>query len=275
MRLVTWNIQGAKPAPQCFRREATRASVAATSEILADLAPDVIALQEVDHHQVRSMRVNQTAAITADLCALSGKHYVSRFAAHAVGRYVRVRPLHTSAGSLPAAGVALITRLPVMGWRVFQPPWQLPTVTRSQGDRPIWQRIHVFDSTRSFLVVTVETARGPLNIGCVHLPVGTAVGSHQIRLFASALATLPGTHVMVGDMNMGPGALSAELAQLQRAPKRHWHAALPDVPTFPNPKPTVALDLMFTNRPVDVKNFGVQTTRISDHALLWADLEWR
>lgn len=275
MRVVTWNIQGAKPAPQCFHRTPTRASVAATSEILADLDADVIALQEVDHHQVRSQRVNQTAAIAADLSRLSGTTYHSRFAAHALGRYLRIRPLHTTAGVLPASGLCILTRMEVMGWRVFQPPWQLPTVDVAKGSAPIWRRVSVFDSTRSFLVVTVETARGPLNIGCVHLPVGTAVGANQIQRFAAALATLPGGHLMVGDMNMGPGAVSEQLADVALPADRRWQVALPDVPTFPNPKPRIALDSMVSDRPVHVENFGVETTRISDHALLWADLHWR
>lgn len=275
MRVITWNIQAAKPAPQRFQRARTRASVAAVSEILAELDADVIALQEVDHHQVRSMRVNQTAAIREDISRLTGRHYDARFAAHALGRYLRVRPLHTTAGRFPASGVCLLTRLPVLGWRVFQPPWQLPTVSLAKGNKPLWQRIAVFDSTRSFLVVTVETARGPLNIACVHLPVGTQVGADQIRRFAPALQTLPGAHLLVGDMNMVPAALSEELAKTAPDAKRAWQVALPDVPTFPNPRPRIALDAMYTDRSVHVENFGVETTRISDHALLWADLHWR
>ena len=108
-----------------------RAVMRATAEQIAELAPDIIALQEVDLGQARSGRLAQAAFLAEEL-GMPTCRFSASYAGPVVG--LRRRPLRTALSSptddvlglLRAAvgagpigyGNALLSRFPVSGWHV-------------------------------------------------------------------------------------------------------------------------------------------------------------
>ena len=108
-----------------------RAVMRATAEQIAELAHDIIALQEVDLGQARSGRLHQAAFLAEEL-GMPTCRFSASYAGPVVG--LRRRPLRSALGSptddvfglLRAAvgagpigyGNALISRFPVAGWHV-------------------------------------------------------------------------------------------------------------------------------------------------------------
>ena len=73
-----------------------RAVMRATAEQIAELAPDVVALQEVDLGQARSGRLHQAAFLAEELGMLTCR-FAASYAGPAVG--LRRRPLRSALGS--------------------------------------------------------------------------------------------------------------------------------------------------------------------------------
>ena len=288
--------------------EAARAVLAALADQIAELAPDVVALQEVDKGQARSGRLDQ-AAVLAEL--LGWEHH--RFAATCAGPVVglRRRPrrsgLETSAddalglgrallGRPPVGfGNALLTRHPVVAWRVQRLGRGPATLTR-RTDRPVWDpRGYELETStmRNLLTATMTpgdalTGVGTLSVGSTHLATRTDTATRQLAAAWGALATLPGPHLLAGDYNLR----TEQVAPLGIG------RPVGDGPTFPAWSPDHRIDHVLTDPwPTGVNgapafpvvgapawngsrhpllqaaSWGTRTFVVSDHAGTWVDLE--
>nr|WP_250649273.1 MULTISPECIES: endonuclease/exonuclease/phosphatase family protein [unclassified Actinomyces] len=292
---------------------AAREVLAALADQLRALTPDVIALQEVDLGQARSGRLDQAAELARHL---GWAHH--RFAAAWAGPVagLRRRPrrsallspaddllggLRESAGLPPAGfGNALLSRLSVSSWHVRRLGRGPALVTHDDGAAwdPRAYRVHT--STARVLLAAVlkdrpagedSRAAGPagpagsrpepcLAVGSTHLATRSDVATTQLVDAWAALTSLPGHHLLAGDLNLRADAL----ARLGTA------RALGDGATFPAAGPRHRIDHLLTDpwptgadglplgpgtapAPLRATAWGARSLVVSDHAATWVDLE--
>lgn len=249
-RLGTWNLlHGLAPEtgavdPDLLTREA------------ADLACDLLAIQEVDEDQPRSGKQRQTADIAeamgatdhtflASIAGTPGEHWESASESSAGARY----------------GIGLISRRPVRAWHVLRlrsgssgMPLLMPT---ERGLR----LVYVPDEPRVALAAELDG----LTVACAHLSFVPGRNIRQLRAVRHWLAALPGPHILIGDFNL-PGVIPGWITG--------WRE-LARVPTYPAWNPKVQFDHALTDDPsVRVQSLATPRNKISDHRPLVLDLAW-
>ena len=153
-----------------------RAVMRATAEQIAELAPDVVALQEVDLGQARSGRLHQAAFLAEEL-GMPTCRFAASYAGPVVG--LRRRPLRSALSSptddvlglLRAAvgagpigyGNALISRFPVVGWHIKRLGRGASSVEK-RGERA-WDPRSYHVSTASQRVMVAATLDLPEDVG--------------------------------------------------------------------------------------------------------------
>lgn len=211
------------------------------TEAIAGLDVDVLAVQEVDRGQARSAGTDQLAVVAAAAGAQSAAFAATVLGVPGPGRAWQVAtgsPEVWTAGDAPGAGpaygVGLVSRWPVLTWRVRRFPAArgvLPLVLPgADGGRP--QFLLVPEEPRAALAAVVQTPRGPVTVISTHLSFVPFAAARQLRAITRWAATLPGPRLLLGDLNL-PGPLPARLTGWQR---------LARVATFPTGRPRVQLD---------------------------------
>jgi len=211
------------------------------TEAVSGLDADVLAVQEVDRGQPRSGGTDQLAVVAeaagagagAFAATLNGVPGPGRAWAAAAGA-PRVWTAGDAPGAGPAYGVGLVSRWPVLAWRVRRfaaargvLPLLLPD---ADGGRP--RLLLVPEEPRAALAAVVQTPRGPVTVVSTHLSFVPFAAIRQLRAIARWTASMPGPRLLLGDLNL-PGPLPARLTGWQR---------LARVPTFPAATPRVQLD---------------------------------
>jgi endonuclease/exonuclease/phosphatase (EEP) superfamily protein YafD len=119
------------------------------------------------------------------------------------------------------------------------------------------------DEPRVAVTAVVETGTGPLTVTTTHLSFVPGWNGVQLRRVLAALRTLPGPHLLTGDLNI-PGALPRALAP--------WRP-LARLPTFPAAEPRVQLDHVLANGDVAaVVDADAPLLPLSDHRALVVEL---
>ena len=260
MRVLTLNLQHAAPARTAADEggPAGPATLHRAGDELARIDADVVLLQEVDRGIRRSGRLDQSAVL-ADRLGMS-----HRFAASLAGtRGGSLRPtLTTTPGR--GYGVALLTRLPVASWHVARLRGGGPGRRRGH---PAWApRGWSWDVGRVLLAAVLRTEDGPLSVGVTHLSVVPVVARNQLAVAARALLTLPGPHLLGGDLNLAPGALaSSEVVPGLLAP-------LATGLTFTNARPRTQIDHLLGAGLAAAGPAEVHHLSVSDHAGLSVDV---
>lgn len=263
MRLATWNIRWGRRIDTDPRASVT-SDTACLREIgaaVADLGIDVLAVQEVDQKLARSGRTRQIDSIAY---AMGAQPVQYRFTAHNLGPAtgLRMRPFRSDAHGLPAFGIGMCTTMPVRSWHILNFPLRLPDISMWAGTRPWWERIVVFDLTRSLSAVVVNP-QAPISVANFHAPVPTYAGREQLAMAAAAMTRLPGPRIIMGDFNADPGAAAATIG---------WHS-LTEGLTYPATQPQIQLDGIISDQPLTVSASGVENLPFSDHRLVWADVD--
>jgi endonuclease/exonuclease/phosphatase family metal-dependent hydrolase len=162
----------------------------------------------------------------------------------------------------PAYGVALLTRRPVRRWHVLRfdaAPGRMPLLVPAQPrSRVMW----IPDEPRAVVAAELEQPR--LTVLCAHLSFVPGANVRQLRALCRWARTLPGPHLLLGDLNL-PGPLPAWISG--------W-AALARVPTYPAPRPKVQFDHALGHGIDQADVRGVRTTAlpVGDHDALSLDL---
>ena len=251
MRLATFNIlHGRSPVDG-------RVDVARFAAAVERIDADVLALQEVDRDQPRSLQADLTT-----VAARAGGAVEQRF----------VATLHGEPGTWTAAtgieqpdaaayGIALVTRFPVRSWHVTTLPalpYAVPVV--HPGRRlPALTR----DEPRAALAAELETPEGPLTAVATHLSFIPAWRVVQLRALVRVCRALPRPLVVLGDLNQGA----------RRAARVSGWRPLAQVATFPAGEPTRQLDHVLVDGDVRPLAPAVALdTGMSDHRALLVDV---
>ncbi|MDO4900862.1 endonuclease/exonuclease/phosphatase family protein [Actinomyces sp.] len=274
---------------------------------IAELEPDVVALQEVDLGQCRSGRLDQ-AGVLAQLLGWHHHRFAAAWAGPAAG--LRRRPLRSALarpaddvlgpgrallGRGPAGfGNALLSRHPISTWRIMRLGRGPASLVRRGHNRVDPRSYRVFTATaRNLLAAQLRPGKDVLpgvdvlQLGVTHLATRGDVAARQLAAAWAALAALPGAHLLTGDFNL-PTEKVATLGVGR---------LLGDGPTFPAARPVRRIDHFLTDPwPVDAAgaplpaaetagegsarprpllravDCGTRTFIASDHAGTWVDL---
>ena len=216
-----------------------RVDLARTAATLSSLAPDIVALQEVDESVARSGRVDQAA----ELGRMLGMHAAfASFMDYQGGRY----------------GLALLSRLPIRSQRVVPLP---------PGDEP-----------RAALLVEIEAQDGvAVSVVCVHFNwvADDSKRFAQASTLCASLDALDTPWIVAGDYNDVPGSRTLALfdARATNAAKPTGSNS-----TFPADQPEREIDFVYAapqGRWLVQQARVVDEKAASDHRPVLAVLELR
>ena len=235
MRLATFNLLHGRSLHD-GAVHADRLAAAVTA-----LDVDVLGLQEVDHAQPRSGRLDLTA-IAAD--ALRAPAH--RFTPAVVGTPgEQWQPWTPDADTnLPSYGIALISRYPVLRWQITRlpgAPVRSPVYIPGPGGGLLLLR----DEPRVLLAAVIDTPTGPVTVATTHLSFVPGWNVRQLRTAVRALRALPAPRILMGDLNLPAGLVRAATG---------WRP-LARLPTYPSPHPRAQLDHVIAD-PRGARNLG-------------------
>lgn len=281
MRVATFNLWSGRSLPPRDAGTALAAPavdgdrLARSVASLVELGVDVLAVQEVDHGQERSGGVDQLAAVAE---AFGATHH--RFAPTLTGVPGPAsgwqglesghHEAHPAAGGRPAYGIGLVSRLPVLAWRV-RPltgsravlPMLLPQVPEDGSGTKPPRVMFVPDEPRAALAAVVQGPHGPVTVISTHLSFAPLAARRQLRAVTRWARSLPGPRVLAGDLNL-PGPVPAWLTG--------W-TALARTATYPALSPRLQLDHLLTDGPTPAGGFSqALSLEVSDHLALVADV---
>jgi endonuclease/exonuclease/phosphatase family metal-dependent hydrolase len=251
MRVATFNVlSGRSPGEGKADLERFRAAV-------QELDADLLGLQEVDRNQPRSRH--------ADLTAVAGEAMgasYQRFAASLVGTPGVGWAVATGDESAEstAYGIAFLSRYDVLGARVVRLPGA-PVPVPHRPDGRLLPRL-VRDEPRVAIVADVETPLGRIDVVTTHLSFLSPWNRVQLRRLVPDLGSGPRPVVLMGDLNLGPGAA------------RRWTGMAPLATglTFPADAPTRQIDHILATQGLTARHGAARELPMSDHRALVADL---
>jgi endonuclease/exonuclease/phosphatase family metal-dependent hydrolase len=258
LRIATFNLLHGQSLGDGAVREADLRAA------FSELDADILGLQEVDRLQDRSSRVDQ-AAIAAEVLGAQAWRFTPAVDGTPgdAGGWTRSEVDDGVGTTGPTYGVALVSRLPVLEWRVrrFGPaPIALPLMV--PGGKGF---MSVDDEPRVAIAAVVRGARGPLTVITTHLSFVPGWNVAQLRALARWARTFPGPRMIAGDFNL-PGALprvASRWTQLARAA------------TYPSYRPRVQFDHVLADGIASsaVRHSQALRLPVSDHCALAVDLE--
>ena len=294
MRVLTLNLQHCLPnasagelhTADICRPEQARAVLEALAAQIAEIDPDVVALQEVDLRQKRSGGIDQ-AGVLADLLRMPYWRFAATYAGSVAGLRRRPRatglssptddylgPFLSALGQEPCGyGNALLSRLPVRQWRV-QRLGRGPHSVQARKDAPLGFRVWTA-SQRLLLGATLDTTLGDVNLGVTHLATRQDTARKQLSQAWWSLSSLPGTPLLVGDFNLNSSELQ-RLAVGRELGEGNTYPALAPQQRIDHllsaPLPTDATGAVAAGSVLRADDWGTRTFLVSDHAGTWGDL---
>ncbi len=251
MRIATFNIlSGRSPVDDLVDEQRYRRAV-------AELNADLLGLQEVDRNQPRSRHADLTA-IAAE--AMDAPHHLFVAALSGTPGATWSAATGEEQPDSAAYGVALLSRHPVLGWRVVRLPAVPVPVPHRFHDRRLPTLVR--DEPRVAVVADVDAPRGRLQVVVTHLSFLTPWNVRQLRRLVAALDPHVPT-VLMGDLNLGPGPATRVTGM------RPLATGL----TFPAHEPTEQLDHLLAGGDVGTATGSVVHLPMSDHRALVADLD--
>jgi endonuclease/exonuclease/phosphatase family metal-dependent hydrolase len=264
VRLATFNVLHGRPMRDGRPDDSAEPSAQPLADAVAALDADVLALQEVDRLQDRSGRADQALVAAQAMGAADW-----RFATATAKADVTVYSAREADRSQPAFGIALLTRRPVLDWRVKRlapAPAALPMPMPVVG-RPGLVMHH--DHPRVALAAVLEGRRGPFTVAATHLSFVPPWNAAELIAIRRWLADLPRPHLLLGDLNL-PGPVP----RLVLGPG--WRD-LASAPTYPAHRPRLQIDHVLaaglTRAAVRGADGATPVIPVSDHRPLLVDLD--
>jgi endonuclease/exonuclease/phosphatase family metal-dependent hydrolase len=256
VRLATFNVLHGRPMHDGQPGDASDGRP--LTDAIAALDADVLALQEVDRHLDRSGRSDQALAAATAMGAADW-----RFASAGTG--LAVYSAAEVGQGRSAQGIALLTRLPVLKWRVLRlAPARLPTPVKEAG-RPGLKLF--FDHPRVALAAVLDGPGGPFTVAASHLSLMPPWNAAQLLTLRRWIAPLPWPHLLLGDLNL-PGLVPATLLG------PGWRDLARGL-TFPAHRPLLQIDHVLAAGlgPDVVRRAEVPVIPVSDHRPLVVEVQ--
>jgi endonuclease/exonuclease/phosphatase family metal-dependent hydrolase len=251
MRLATFNINGRSPGEN-------RVDLDRLANSIRTLAPDILALQEVDLYLPRSHDAD-LAAIVAEAMECVDHRFVAALAGTPRARWVEVGEGAPITG--PAFGNALFSRYPVRNWEVLRMPGAGPHLTLPlPGPR---RDAVIGEEPRVALIADIETPHGLVRVASTHLSFLPGPNLVQLRRVTRYVEQGKLPALVMGDLNL-PGGVPTAITGY-RPLARHR--------TYPAAHPLVQLDhLLLKGELGQVWHTAALRLAVSDHRALLADL---
>lgn len=229
MRIMSYNIHSGKNMDG-------KLDIAAISEVISDLAPDICALNEV------RMRTSDVHGL--ELASVIGEH---------VGMDWRFgRAIDIAGGEY---GNAILSRFPILSSRVV-PVAQLPPEEQEKWYEP-----------RSALEVVVQSLSGPVQVVTCHFGLNRREQEEAVKTVLPMLrADIPS--LFMGDLNVSP---RSDLIAALRAVIRDTAEDLPL--TYPARGANVKIDYIFASDHFRCGACRTVQTLASDHLPIFADVQ--
>jgi endonuclease/exonuclease/phosphatase family metal-dependent hydrolase len=258
VRLATFNVLHGRPMRDGRPDDSVTAPGQPLADAVAALDADVLALQELDRFQDRSGQVDQALVAAAAMDARDWRYATA-------GAGLRVYSGSEAGQGGPSHGIALLTRRPVLDWRVRRfaaAPQRLPL--RVAG-RP--GLVMISDHPRAALAAVLQGPNGPFTVAAVHLSFVPPWNAAQLTAVGRWIAGLPRPHLLLGDLNL-PGPVPRLLLG------SGWRD-LARAPTYPAHRPRVQFDHVLAAGlgPGAVRAAATPAIPISDHRPLLVDVE--
>jgi endonuclease/exonuclease/phosphatase family metal-dependent hydrolase len=229
VRIATFNILHGRSM------EDGRVDVDRLADAVKTLDADVLGLQEVDRDQPRSMNADLTA-VAAEAMGAVDSQFVAALSGTPGGTWMAATG-EEQPGSA-SYGIALLSRLPVISWRVVRLP-------ASTVRLPVWFRgmkapKFVCDEPRVAVAAVLEGPGGQFTVANTHLSYVPGWNGLQLRRLVRSLAGTREPLVLMGDLNMQP----------QRAARLSGLRPIATAATFPAPVPRRQLDHVLVRGPL-------------------------
>jgi endonuclease/exonuclease/phosphatase family metal-dependent hydrolase len=252
VRLATFNILHGRSGHD-GKVEITR-----LTDAVRALDPDVLALQEVDRDQPRSMGADLTAVAAQAMGAV--EHRFVAALAGTPGTTWLAATGDEQPGSA-AYGIALLSRYPARSWEVVRlPALRVPVPVLFAGRR---RPALATDEPRVAVAAVLDTPHGELTVANTHLSFIRGWNVLQLRRLMRALAGYADPVVLMGDLNMEP----------ERAARVTGLRPLASQATFPVGAPRAQLDHILARGPLQPTSPGTSREfAVSDHLALTVDL---
>jgi endonuclease/exonuclease/phosphatase family metal-dependent hydrolase len=191
VRIATFNILHGR-SPEDGRVDVDRLAAAVKS-----LDADVLGLQEVDRDQPRSMGADLTA-VAAEAMGAPEHQFVAALAGTPGGTWMAATG-DEQPGSA-TYGIALLSRFPVVSWRVVRLPALRAGVPMwFKGSRkPMW----VSDEPRVAVAAVLDGPDGQFTVANTHLSFIPGWSALQLSRLVRSLAGTPEPLAVIGDLNM-------------------------------------------------------------------------
>jgi endonuclease/exonuclease/phosphatase family metal-dependent hydrolase len=191
------------------------------------LDADVLGLQEVDRDQPRSLGADLTA-VAAEAMGATEHQFVAALAGTPGGTWMAATG-EEQPGSA-TYGIALLSRYPVVSWRVVRLPALRAGVPMwFKGSRkPVWVR----DEPRVAVAAVLDGPSGEFTVCTTHLSFIPGWSALQLSRLVRSLTGTPEPLVLIGDLNM----------EQRQAAQVTGMRALGSAATFPVGEPRRQLD---------------------------------
>jgi endonuclease/exonuclease/phosphatase family metal-dependent hydrolase len=253
VRIGTFNILHGRSL------EDGRVDVDRLADAVARLDADVLGLQEVDRDQPRSMGADLTA-VAAE--AMGAKEHQFVAALHGTPGGTWMAATGDEQPGSATYGIALLSRFPVVSWRVVR----LPPLRTSVPLWSTWTR-RLFlarDEPRVAVAAVLDGPFGEITVCNTHLSFIPGWNGVQLRRLTRSLAGTPEPMALIGDLNMQP----------PQATRYTRMRPIASATTFPVDRPTRQIDHVLVRGPLRASG-PAEAVRLplSDHRALVVDCE--
>ena len=253
MRIATFNILHGRSLDDGL------VDVDRLADAVKSIDADVLGLQEVDRDQPRSMNADLTA-VAADAMGAVDSQFVAALSGTPGGTWMAATG-EEQPGSA-SYGIGLISRLPVVSWRVVR----LPAL---RAKVPMWFKgrrtpLLVSDEPRVAVAAVLEGPDGQFTVANTHLSFMPGWNALQLRRLARSLEGTREPLVVVGDLNM----------EVRQATAVSGLRSIAAADTFPADGPRRQLDHVLVRGPL--RAAGPATALrlpLSDHRALLVDVD--